>query len=64
MFSILNEIGNNSSFRITGVVVASIGVAAFIYVLVAITGYISFGNDIADNIVMMCTPAPALCRRH
>lgn len=54
MFSILNEIGNNSSFRTTGVVSASIGVAAFIYVLVAITGYLSFGNAVLGNIIGMC----------
>lgn len=54
MFSIQNEIGNNSSFRTAGVVVASIGIAAFIYILVAITGYLSFGNAVAGNIVGMC----------
>ena len=54
MFSILNEIANNSHFRTTAVVLASIGIAAFIYVLVAITGYLSFGNDIGGNIVALC----------
>lgn len=54
MFSILNEIGNNSHFRTTSVVVASIGIAAFIYILVAITGYLSFGNAVLGNIVSIC----------
>ncbi len=54
MFSILNEIGNNSHFRTTSVVFASIGVAGFIYILVAITGYLSFGNAVSGNIVGMC----------
>lgn len=54
MFSILNEISNNSHFRTTSVVVASIGIAAFIYIFVAITGYLSFGNAVAGNIVGMC----------
>ena len=54
MFSILNEIGNNSQFRTTAVVVASIGVSAFLYVLVAITGYLSFGNSVGGNVVAMC----------
>ena len=54
MFSVLNEIGNNSSFRTTSVVVTSVGVSAFIYVLVAITGYLSFGNAVLGNIVGMC----------
>ena len=54
MFSILNEIGNNSQFRTTTVVFASIGVSAFLYVLVAITGYLSFGNAVGGNVVAMC----------
>lgn len=56
MFSILNEIGNNSHFRTTAVVVASIGISAFLYVLVAITGYLSFGNAVGGNVVAMCKP--------
>jgi amino acid permease len=51
MFSILNEIGNNSRFRTTSIVFASNGTAASIYILVAITGYLSFGNDVGGNIV-------------
>ena len=54
MFSILNEISQNSHFRTTSVVVASIGIAGFIYLLVGITGYLSFGNSVAGNIVGMC----------
>ncbi|KAL8938278.1 MAG: hypothetical protein Q9211_003282 [Gyalolechia sp. 1 TL-2023] len=57
MFSILNEIGNNSHFRTAGVVVASVGVSGSIYILVAITGYLSFGNAVAGNIVSMYAPA-------
>lgn len=54
MFSILNEISNNSQVRTTYVVFASIGTAVSIYILVAITGYLSFGNAIGGNIVAMC----------
>lgn len=54
MFSILNEISNNSHVRTTYVVFASIGTAVFIYILVAITGYLSFGSAIGGNIVAMC----------
>ncbi|RVD84606.1 uncharacterized protein DFL_006347 [Arthrobotrys flagrans] len=53
MFSILNEIQNNSRKQTTGVVFASIGIAASIYVLVAITGYISFGDVVGGNIIAM-----------
>ena len=54
MFSILNEISNNSQVRTIAVVVASIGTAAFLYILVAITGYLSFGNAVGGNVVAMC----------
>ena len=57
MFSILNEISNNSHFRTTSVITASNGTAAAIYVLVAITGYLSFGNDIGGNIVAQYLPS-------
>ena len=57
MFSILNEISNNSHFRTTMVVIASIGTAAAIYILVAITGYLSFGNEVGGNIVAQYAPS-------
>ncbi|OQE17023.1 hypothetical protein PENSTE_c022G09814 [Penicillium steckii] len=59
MFSILNEIKNNSHYRTTSVVFASIGGAAATYILVAITGYLSFGNNVAGNIVGMYPPGIA-----
>lgn len=58
MFSILNEISNNSHARTTYVVFASIGTAVSIYILVAVTGYLSFGNAIGGNIVAMCEGYP------
>ena len=61
MFSILNEIKDNSPFRTTSVVSSSIGTAGGIYVLVAITGYLSFGDNVVGNIVSQCT---FLCCRH
>ncbi len=54
MFSILNEIKDNSPGSIVGVISASIGSAASIYVLVAITGYLTFGNSVDGNIISMC----------
>ncbi|KAF3919530.1 hypothetical protein ABW20_dc0101528 [Dactylellina cionopaga] len=53
MFSILNEIKDNSRKQTTGVVFCSIGVAASIYILVAITGYLSFGDHLGGNIIAM-----------
>lgn len=56
MFSILNEINDNSHWNTTSVVFASIGSAAGTYILVAITGYLSFGNSVGPNIVGMYPP--------
>lgn len=56
MFSVLNEISNNSHFRTTSVVFASIGSSAATYILVAITGYLSFGDKVGGNIVGMYPP--------
>ncbi|KAK1758015.1 transmembrane amino acid transporter protein-domain-containing protein [Echria macrotheca] len=53
MFSILNEIKDNSPASIVGVISASIGSAASVYILVAITGYLTFGNNVEGNIVSM-----------
>ncbi|KAI2611885.1 transmembrane amino acid transporter protein-domain-containing protein [Hypoxylon sp. NC1633] len=53
MFSILNELSDNSPRSVIGVISSSIGSAAGIYVLVAITGYLTFGNDVIGNIVSM-----------
>lgn len=59
MFSILNEIQDNRPARTTSVVFASIGTAASIYVLVAITGYLSFGDNVVGNIVSQYIPSVA-----
>jgi amino acid permease len=53
MFSIMNEIKDDSPSSILGVIGSSIGIAASIYVVVSITGYITFGNSIVANIVSM-----------
>lgn len=60
MFSIVNEIKDNSPSSLLRVVVASIGSAASIYIVVSITGYITFGNSVVGNIVSMCKRTPAL----
>lgn len=57
MFSILNEIRDNSPFKTTSVVLASNGVSATIYVLVAVTGYLSFGSETMGNIVAQYSPS-------
>jgi len=54
MFSILNEIKDNSPGSLVAVIGGSIGTAASVYILVAITGYLTFGNNVEGNIVSMC----------
>lgn len=54
MFSIVNEIKDNSPPSIIRVIGSSIGLAGSIYIVVSITGYITFGNAIVANIVSMC----------
>lgn len=56
MFSILNEINDPSPRRTTAVVTASIGTAAATYILVAITGYLTFGDNVIGNIVAQYVP--------
>ncbi|ROW16451.1 hypothetical protein VPNG_02750 [Cytospora leucostoma] len=59
MFSVLNEIKDGSPGSIVGVIGTSIGSAASIYVLVAITGYLTFGSNVLGNIIMMYAPSVA-----
>lgn len=59
MFSILNELSHPIPVRTTSVVTASIGTAAAIYVLVAMTGYLSFGSSVLGNIIAQYHPSVA-----
>ncbi|KAF2818385.1 hypothetical protein CC86DRAFT_309420 [Ophiobolus disseminans] len=59
MFSILNEIADNSHFRTTTVIFAAIGGACSLYILTGITGYLSYGDNIQGNIVSMYPTAVA-----
>lgn len=49
-----NELQDNSEKSIIKVIFSSIGSAAFIYELVAVLGYLSFGKDVLGNIILMC----------
>jgi len=54
MFSVVNEIADNSHKNLVRTVATSIGLAVSIYLLVAITGYLSFGDYISGNIIALC----------
>ncbi|GAM84232.1 hypothetical protein ANO11243_022260 [Dothideomycetidae sp. 11243] len=57
MFSILNEIEDTSTKSTTSVVTASVGTSASIYLLVAVTGYLTFGDHVVGNIVSQYIPS-------
>lgn len=54
MFSVINEIKDDSQSSMTSVVSASVGTAAGVYLLVALTGYLTFGDNVVGNIVSQC----------
>jgi amino acid permease len=59
MFSVLNEVVNNSHFHTTTIIFASIGGACALYVLTGAAGYLSYGDNIKGNIVSMYPTAAA-----
>lgn len=54
----LLNLHTNTAHSIVAVIGSSIGSAASIYILVAITGYLTFGNSVVGNIVSMCKSRP------
>ncbi|KAI8889383.1 hypothetical protein K501DRAFT_238695 [Backusella circina FSU 941] len=52
IFSVYNELRDNSEKSVLRVIGLSIGSAAFIYELVAVLGYISFGKSVKGNIIL------------
>lgn len=57
IFSIVNEIHDDSKRAINGVIFVAIGVAALVYSLVAVCGYLSFGDVVNSNIISMYAPS-------
>ncbi|CAO3656923.1 unnamed protein product [Mucor hiemalis] len=52
IFSVYNELKDNSKESITKVISTSISSSAFIYEGIAIFGYLSFGKDVRGNVIM------------
>ncbi|KAG1048334.1 hypothetical protein G6F43_009270 [Rhizopus delemar] len=52
IFSVYNELRDNSKKSISKVICLSIGSSAFIYEGIAILGYLSFGKNVLSNIIM------------
>ncbi|KAG8903183.1 hypothetical protein FRB99_003632 [Tulasnella sp. 403] len=53
LFPIYNELYKNTQKRMNLVVGTSIGTAAFIYEIVAVFGYLTFGSKVGSNIIAM-----------
>ncbi|KAJ3541513.1 hypothetical protein NM688_g6071 [Phlebia brevispora] len=53
IFPIFNEIHENTQARMNIVIGTSIGGAAFIYEIIAIFGYLTFGSKVGANIIAM-----------
>ncbi|KAI7900251.1 transmembrane amino acid transporter protein-domain-containing protein [Cokeromyces recurvatus] len=52
IFTVYNELKDNSKKGISKVIIMSIGSSAFIYEAIAIIGYLSFGKNVRGNIIM------------
>ncbi|KAL0079858.1 transmembrane amino acid transporter protein-domain-containing protein [Phycomyces blakesleeanus] len=57
IFSVYNELRDNSQRSISTVIGTSIGSSAFIYEAIAILGYLSFGKHVRGNIIMEYPPS-------
>ncbi|KAI8084094.1 transmembrane amino acid transporter protein-domain-containing protein [Gilbertella persicaria] len=57
IFSVYNELKDNSKQAINKVIATSIGGSAFVYEAIAILGYLSFGKQVRGNIIMEYPPS-------
>lgn len=53
IFSIYNELENNSSRQIDKVIGRSIGVSFTVYQIIGVIGYLTFGENVGPNIIAM-----------
>ncbi|KAJ1943174.1 hypothetical protein GGF37_002766 [Kickxella alabastrina] len=53
IFSVYNEMHDNSSKQVNGVIALSIGSACAVYQWIAILGYLTFGSKVAPNLLTM-----------
>lgn len=52
MFSLVNELEDKGGKTINKVIGASIGTAMVLYVVVGVTGYLSFGDNVQPNVIV------------
>ncbi|ODV61356.1 uncharacterized protein ASCRUDRAFT_75379 [Ascoidea rubescens DSM 1968] len=53
MFSIINELPSKKMSIITRIIAISIGIAMLLYISVGLTGYLTFGDLVSGNIIVM-----------
>ncbi|CDK27835.1 unnamed protein product [Kuraishia capsulata CBS 1993] len=53
MFSLVNELKDKSASNINKVIQTGIGSAMVLYILVGVTGYSTFGDNVGGNIIVM-----------
>ncbi|KAJ2777952.1 hypothetical protein H4R18_004881 [Coemansia javaensis] len=53
IFSVYNELRDNSSKQVNGTIAVSIGSACGVYQWIAILGYLTFGSKVAPNLLVM-----------
>ncbi|KAI8080009.1 transmembrane amino acid transporter protein-domain-containing protein [Halteromyces radiatus] len=51
IFSVYNELADHSQKAVNQTIGVSIGASTFIYELIAILGYLSFGKDVSGNVI-------------
>ncbi|CAM9024623.1 unnamed protein product [Wickerhamomyces anomalus] len=52
MFSLVNELEDKSSRNINKVIGSAIGIAMSLYIVVGLTGYLSFGDNVEPNVIV------------
>ena len=57
LFSIINELEENSMKNINTVITRSIGISTLLFLLVGISGYLTFGSDTTGNVMLNYDPS-------
>lgn len=57
MFSLVNELADKSAKSTSRVILQALGVAVSAYLLVGVTGYMTFGEKVVGNIVVLYPPS-------
>ncbi|KAI9290880.1 hypothetical protein K502DRAFT_368886 [Neoconidiobolus thromboides FSU 785] len=60
LFSIYNELSENSNNNLNKVIQGSISAGLLVYQVIGILGYLSFGNDVKSNILSMYELGPII----